>query len=177
MCLQEAVAARVHCCTASCDPLLCHASCSSPARVLQGIRLLSLLHGTPEAIPVVDTLPHFARRKVAHEHASWWCDIGAGRTINAMTDKIMDAARVLEVPDNTGFVHLLEAHDVGHLLERFAMLKSTREFTGPCVEIELLLQAAAENGEAVLMREWRRDYGNNDDYYDDYYNYDLGMYE
>jgi hypothetical protein len=165
MSLQEAVADRVHCCTASCNPSLCHPSLGLRARILQSIRLLSLLHGKPEAIPVVDQRPHFATTNpehgAPHAHVSWSCDSSDSQhPIVKLTERIEKNGSFVNFKES-GLVHLVEPGDALAALRGLKKLKKSPQFQGPCEEIEQLLRAAAKDGEAVLMRE-RKEYGNDD---------------
>ncbi len=168
MSAQEAVADRLHCCTVSCNPLRCHPSWGSQAQILQATRLLSILHGTPEAIPVINELPYFARpHDPPHAHVDWSCDVFAGQhRLTAVINGIEQAARGLSHM-GCGFLHLLEANQVDAVLEAVTMVNIEGEPEGPCAEIELLLREAAQNGEAVLMGDCRNNY-----YPEDYETYE-----
>jgi hypothetical protein len=74
--LQEAVGDRIQSNSPACptDPV------KSRARILRGIRLASLMSGTPEAIPVCNGKPLFLRSITSHDPCQkglmWQCFTG-----------------------------------------------------------------------------------------------------
>jgi hypothetical protein len=110
----------------------------------------------------VDGLPHFVRPKPAqpHAHIAWCCDAGEeDRPINIVSKRIMYDAQILNMPEE-GWVHYVQASQLEGVLKDVEALM----IEGPCVEIEALLRVAADNGEAVIMRELTRDLGQRGEY-------------
>jgi hypothetical protein len=145
MYVQEAVADRVNW------------SSVSRAHIPRVVRLLSFLHGTPEATPVVEGWPAFSRAQPdgasIDAHVAWQCDDEDWlHPINIFTRRLVDNGQLVNMPEWRRWYYVRVSQLEG-VLEDLAMLKDLGDYQGLYTELELFLSAAVEHGEAVLLRE------------------------
>jgi hypothetical protein len=172
--LQEAVAERISHSDCSSPPLCCatHTKVKPPAQTLRGVRLASLMHGRPEAIPFTEGRPLFMRSHpdpdLCRTSAAWKCLIGnKHHPLVRLTDDIRRSpARCFFLPTNERDIFasmyvrtmtVLEGPQLKVVLSTLARMRERKPLTCRLSGIEEVVRPAFNNGNSLLMRQWLTD--------------------
>jgi hypothetical protein len=156
--MQEALAAHIQ---VECAQDRCWTP-PSLVQILRGIRLGSLMHGTPEAIPVWCGNLLFPKCSAAHDPSRasvvWTCDdMFTDDPMYALTRTMWGLrSQTFEMPVTRTF--LLEAPQLA-LVQTDVATRLTEEvdYAVTLMEIQLIVRAAIRHGEPVLIRKWMRE--------------------
>jgi hypothetical protein len=154
LCLQEAVA----------HTFWAEGDADDIVQILRGIRMGSVVHGRPEAIPLWYDHPQFPKTTAPEDpcRASvvWTCDTMYRRVarspIYALTHN-MWGLRTQSFAKPTTRAFALEALQLKLVLaEVGTRLTRNVEYAPTLMEIERVVRAAVTNGEPVLVRKWMK---------------------
>jgi hypothetical protein len=154
--MQEAVADRMQ---SAVPPCSTH---SRPrAQVLRAIRIGSLVHGTPERIPIWCGEPLFLKPTTSHQqgHGSieYVMDINNIECpVSYVTHALRyESARSLRMPGRTDYLSILEGPQQERWLAKYAgWLKRGGPEKDTLQGIERLVREALRNGDPVILRQW-----------------------
>lgn len=159
MLLQNAVVDRIH----STHPLSSkgQSRVRSRARILRRIRIASLMHGVPEAIPLWGGRPMFLPANTGQDlcpmSLDWESDtVGRHSPLFCLPGIMRDGcARKLRLLDRLDIILILEKPQLEALLGEIAPLL-TLEVSGTVTlpDIDQLLRTAIQSGQPVLLRQW-----------------------
>jgi hypothetical protein len=133
-------------------------------QTLRGIRLGSLIHGKPEAIPLRKGNPYFPRCHTSHgpqgkASAVWLCDIRFTRTsLYALTRNMWGLrTQIFSVPSAYQRMFVLEPPQLKLMLaEVRTRLKGEVEHASTLMEIESVMGAAIRDGQPALILKWMK---------------------